>query len=73
MRNTVILPSETYARKAQRILTANGYPSELIRFTVPKEGCSFGLTVIGKPEEIKEILKKAGIPARSFRKERDSL
>ena len=73
MVNTVILPSETYARKAQRTLTAKGYHSELIRFTVPKEGCSFGLKAIGKPEEIQEILEKAGIPVKSFRNERDSL
>ena len=73
MINTAILPSETYARKAQRTLTANGYPCELIRFTVPREGCSFGLKVVGKPEEIQEILRNAGIPLRSFRNERDSV
>lgn len=73
MMNTAIFPSETYARKAQRTLTANGYPCELIRFTVPKEGCSFGLKAVGKPEEIQEVLKNANIPVKSFRNERDRL
>ncbi len=73
MINTAILPSETYARKAQRILTANGYPSELVRFTSPREGCRFGLRIVGKPEEIQDILRNAGIPVRTFGNERDNL
>ncbi len=73
MMNTAILPSETLARKAQRILTANGYPSELVRFTNPKEGCRFGLKIIGKAEEIQEILRKAGIPVKAFGNERDAI
>ncbi|MBR1527979.1 MAG: hypothetical protein IJ642_01605 [Oscillospiraceae bacterium] len=73
MINTAILQSETLARKAQRILTANGYPSELVRFTSPKEGCRFGLKIIGKSEEIQDILRKADIPVRYFGNERDRL
>ncbi len=73
MMNTAILPSETYARKAQRILTANGYPSELVRFTSPREGCRFGLRVVGKPEEIQDILRNAGIPVKAFGNERDAI
>ena len=70
---TAILPSETYTRKAQRLLTANGYTSEIIRLTNPKEGCRFGLKIIGKPEEIQTILRNAGIPVRYFGNERDGL
>ncbi|GEM_PF-1148401 len=71
MINTAILPSETYARKAQRLLTANGYTSELVRFTSPKEGCRFGLRTIGKPEEIQTLLRNAGIPVTYLGNERD--
>jgi len=71
MINTAILQSETLARKAQRILTANGYPSELVRFTSPREGCRFGLRIVGKPDEIQEILQKADIPVKYFGNERD--
>lgn len=71
MMNTVILPSETYARKAQRILTARGYNCELIRLTSPHEGCHYGLNVMGKAEDIQAILRQAGIPVRYFGNERD--
>ena len=37
MMNTAILPSETLARKAQRILTANGYPANLSVLLIRKK------------------------------------
>lgn len=71
MSNTAIMPSETYARKAQRILSAKGYNSKLIRLTSPHEGCHFGLNVTGDAEEIQSLLRQAGIPVRYFGNERD--
>jgi len=68
-----VLPSETFARKAQRILTANGYISEMIRITNVNAGCGYALRIVGKPEEIQAILAKANIPVRSLESERDGL
>lgn len=70
---TAVLPSETFAHKAQRILTANGYPSELIRSSSLKEGCAFGVKIVGRPEDIQEVLENAHIPVRSLQSERDGV
>lgn len=59
------MASDTLARKAQRILTARGYPCELFRST-GKEGCGFGLAVAGSCERVEAILRKEGIPLRSL-------
>ncbi len=65
-----VLPSETYAYKAQRVLAANGYPSEMIRSTGQKEGCGFGLRIAGNCEQIHALLIREGIPVQLVRKER---
>lgn len=62
-----VLPSETYTYKAQRILSANGYPSEIIRNTSLKEGCGFGLRVAGNCEHVHALLLREGIPVQSVR------
>lgn len=72
MIQTVMFPSETYTRKAQRILTSRGYTSEMIRIT-NREGCHFALRIVGKPEEIRAILAEHRIPVSDFRNERDGV
>lgn len=67
----IILPSETYTRKAQRILTAKGYTCEVIRITNPGDGCTFGLKTADRQAEIQSLLYQTGIPVRGFRNERD--
>ena len=57
-----ILPSETYAMKAQRILASNGYPCEMVRSTSKKEGCGFGLKVVGDCEQIHRLFDSGGNP-----------
>lgn len=70
MIQTVMFPSETYTRKAQKILTAHGYTCEVVRITT-RAGCHFGLRIVGKPEEIQSILAEFRIPVSEFRNERD--
>lgn len=67
------LASDTLTRKAQRILTANGYHSEIIRSTkMQAEGCGFGLRIIGDCAEIRALLRQEGIEVRSMKTERGS-
>lgn len=66
-----VLPSDTFAHKAQRILTANGYKIEMIRTTSRDEGCIFGIRIHGELEEIRALLEREKIPVRSLRIERD--
>lgn len=68
-----VLPSETYAQKAQRILAANGYYCEIIRSTSRKEGCGYGLRVAGDCEGVRELLLREGIPVQNVRIERGGL
>ncbi len=63
----VVLPSDTYTRKAQKILAANGYPSEIIRSTSLREGCGFSLRVAGNCEQIHALLIREGIPVQNVR------
>ncbi len=67
-----ILPSETHARKAQKILKQNGYFSEIIRVNQFRIGCGYALRIAGEPEEIQMLLLSANIPVRSLERERDS-
>ena len=62
-----VLLSDTFTRKAQKILAANGYPSEIIRSTSLREGCGFGLRVAGNCEQIHALLNIEGIPVQSVR------
>ena len=68
-----VLPSETYAYKAQRILTANSYSSEIVRVTSPRGGCQFGLRITGDCEQIQALLQREGIPVQSVRIERGTV
>ena len=68
-----VLPSETFARKAQRLLTANGYTSEMIRITNASTGCGYALRIVGKVEDVRSVLAKANIPVRSLESERGRL
>ncbi|MDE6730737.1 MAG: hypothetical protein K2J71_08185 [Oscillospiraceae bacterium] len=64
-----VLPSDTFAHKAQRILTANGYSCEMIRTTSPQDGCIFGIRIHGDPEQIRALLKRGNIPVKSIQTE----
>ncbi|MBR4101428.1 MAG: hypothetical protein IKK51_06090 [Oscillospiraceae bacterium] len=64
-----VMPSDTLARKAQRILTANDFSAEIIRST-SKEGCGFGLRIVGNCAAAQALLEREGIPVRSMRIER---
>ncbi|MBQ8928629.1 MAG: hypothetical protein IJ055_10220 [Oscillospiraceae bacterium] len=66
----VVLPSETYAHKAHRVLAANGLISEIIRASGSREGCTFGLRVVGSCEAVSDLLGRAGIPVRRITSER---
>ena len=67
------LSSDTMTRKAQRILTANGYHCEIFRSTkTSAEGCGFGLRVMGDCEAAKALLQRDGFEIRSTRTERGS-
>ncbi len=69
-----VMPSDTLARKAQRILTAKGYASELVRNNMQdSEGCGFGLKVAADCAEVKALLQQEGIPVRGVRNERGSV
>ncbi|MBQ2263958.1 MAG: DUF3343 domain-containing protein [Oscillospiraceae bacterium] len=65
-----VMPSDTLARKAQRLLRANGYAAEVIRST-GREGCGFGLRIVGDCNAARELLERQGITVRSMRNERD--
>ena len=65
-----VLPSETYAQKAQRVLAANGYHSEIIRSTSRGVGCGYSLRTSGDCNAVRELLRREGIPAQNVRDER---
>ena len=65
-----VLPSETLAHKAQKILTAYGYPCEMIRSTSRKEGCGFGLRIAGDCEAAHTLLIREGVPVKLMTPER---
>ena len=67
-----VLPSETLAHKAQRILSAHGYSSEIIRSTSRKEGCGFGLRISGDCAAAHTLLLREGVPVRMMLPERGS-
>lgn len=67
----MVMPSDTLARKAQRILAANGYSSEIIRSSGSKEGCGFALRIRGNCDAAISLLERNGITVRSMRIERD--
>lgn len=66
-----VLPSETYAHKAQKVLASRGYPCEIFHNISKKNGCGFGLKVTGDCEEIHKILIQKGIPVQTVRIERE--
>ena len=65
-----VLPSETIAHKAQRILAANGYPCEIVRNTDKREGCGYGVRISGNCEAAHALLLREGIPVKLMRNER---
>ena len=67
-----VLPSETLAHKAQRILTAHGYSSEIVRSTSKKEGCGFGLRIAGNCDAAHTLLLREGVPVKLMTPERGS-
>ncbi len=67
----IVIPSDTLARKAQRILTANGYSSEIIRNTSQKDGCGFAVRIRGDCNAAVRLIEQNGITVRSMRIERD--
>lgn len=66
------MPSDTLARKAQRILKARGFSAEIVRSSGGKEGCGFALRITGDCNAARELLAREGIVVRSMRNERDS-
>jgi hypothetical protein len=65
-----VLPSETLAHKAQRILTAHGYSCEIIRSTSRKEGCGYGLRISGDCNAAHTLLLREGVPVKLMVPER---
>lgn len=65
-----ILPSETYAHKAQRLLAAHGYSCEIVRNTDRKAGCAYALRIAGNCEAAHALLLREGIPVRLMKTER---
>lgn len=66
-----VMPSDTLARKAQRLLTANGYSAEVVRNSGSKDGCGFSLRIYGNCSAAQALLEREGITVRSMRIERD--
>lgn len=66
----VVLPSDTYAQKAQRVLAANGYHSEILRSTSRGMGCGYSLRTAGDCDTVRAILSREGIPVQNVRDER---
>lgn len=67
-----VLPSDTFMYKAQRILTANGYKTEMIRTTTREDGCIFAIKIHGEFEKIRLLLEHERIPVKNLRIERDN-
>jgi hypothetical protein len=67
-----VIPSDTLARKAQRILNARGFSAELIR-TSGTDGCGYGLRIAGDCRAALALLEQQGIAVRSVRNERDGV
>ena len=65
-----VLPSEALAHKAQRVLSANGYSSEIFRNTDKKAGCGYGVRISGNCEAAHALLLREGIPVKLMRIER---
>ncbi len=65
-----VIPSDTLARRARQLLTANGYSAEIVRH-VGREGCGFSLRIAGDCNAAKALLEREGITVRSMRRERD--
>lgn len=68
-----VLPSETIAHKAQKILSANGYPCEIVRTIDQKSGCGYAVRVSGNCEAAHALLLREGIPVKLMRNERGGL
>ncbi|MBQ2265111.1 MAG: DUF3343 domain-containing protein [Oscillospiraceae bacterium] len=66
-----VMPSDTLARKAHRLLRARGFSAEIVRSSGTKEGCGFALRIMGDCNAARDLLERAGIPVRSMRNERD--
>lgn len=67
------MPSDTLARKAQRILAANGYAAEVVRHSGSKDGCGFSLRINGNCSAAQALLEREGITVRSMKAERDGV
>lgn len=59
-----LMPSITYANKAQMVLRRNGISSSIVRTSRNKNhsGCSYSLRLVRSVEEAKAILNKHNIP-----------
>ena len=68
-----VLPSETLAHKAQKLLSAYGYPCEIVRDTSRREGCGYALRISGNCEAAHALLLRQGIPVKLMRIERGGL
>lgn len=62
------MPSDTMARKAQKLLAARGIRSEIIR-TRSLGGCTFGLRITGSCEDAARLLRQGGVEIRSMEAE----
>ena len=65
-----VLPSETYAHKAYKLLTAYGYPCEILRDTSRREGCGFIVRISGNCAAAHALLLREGIPVKLVSTER---
>lgn len=60
----LILPTETYAERAESVLAGARIRSEIQRTAKP-QGCSFRLTASAPPERVRRLLTTAKIPFQS--------
>ncbi len=59
-----VLPSETLAHKAQKILAAHGFPCAIVRTPDRRMGCGYGLKISGNCEAAHALLLREGIPVK---------
>lgn len=61
METRFLLPTETYAEKAKRLLESHRLPFHVKRMTT-SEGCTFAFRVNAPPETVFPLLQQYGLP-----------
>ncbi len=66
---TAALPSLTYAMKAQRVLSAAGLNSDIVKLdsSKTKHGCGYGVSfACGMTDSVKRALRSGGVSVKQY-------